>query len=213
MTLLLVVALTLAWPTFGLSLVVYFVVFVLRGVAHAQRTRLRGIFDAAMAELDSASECNPSWITHSPQTAAFIAATTSEARRQGVPLPFITRYLRMDENKDAFIKFVGLVEERGGSVREQGIAATQYLCEAWKSKDTTVAAKQHELQTLMSDMRVQFEVNSILANRIFMDDDASVTTRVEECLLIARHVASLTGHDSDKILSDALAAAFSTGKY
>lgn len=204
MPILLIAGLILAWPTFGLSLVAYFAVLFGRGYLERQHARLRHFFNEAMTALKSGKISVPSWANDRLRSAAFIETTFSEATKHGVPSSFIESYFHSEDNKAVLICFIGLVEKLGASIREQGVAATHYVCELWKSRDAVVESKMCNIRGVLSDLTVRCEMISYLNDGFIWDPRDDIAPKIEECIAIARDVCSLTGRDVEVVLTDAL---------
>lgn len=123
------VALFLAWPTAGISLLVYFGWIAVLAYLRADARKRTIQQDAAKRMLNSGKGHPPSWANNSDHVEAFLGATISEAVRKGVPRSFISAFT--SEQKTALANYVGLVEDQGASNRQQGVAAVKYICEMW----------------------------------------------------------------------------------
>lgn len=200
MTLLFVIALVLAWPTVGLSLVAYFVLVGIRAYLKGRLRHVHAVAENARREVNAGAGHPPSWANNEVTTEAFTGATFSEASRKGVPASFINTYFQEEDNKSAFVRFVGLIEASGASMREQGVAATNYVCDVWQFHKSTADAKGQRLRELLADARVQHEVSSLIQDGFMWDGDKEVAAKVEECLEIARVIRLVTGQEVDKIL-------------
>ena len=201
MIFLLVVALVLAWPTAGLSLVAYFALLFLRSYFNARIRHRRANIIRSIRELQAGKGHPPSWVNDSARSSAFIGATISEAKRRGVPQYFITNHFRSDEHKAALVCLVGLMEDKGASIREQGIAATDFLCEMWKVEEANLAMNTQRIRELLSDTSVRFAISCLFNSGYMSDEDDEVSRMVEECLEAARQIREITGEDVKDVLA------------
>ena len=200
MILLLVVALILAWPTAGLSLVAYFAILFLRNYFNARIRHRRANMISSIRELQAGKGHPPSWVNDSARSSAFIGATISEATRKGVPQSFITNHFKSDEHKAALVCLVGLMEDKGASIRDQGIAATEFLCEMWKVEEGNLAMNTQRIRELLADASVRFEISCLINSDYMSDEDDEVSRMVEECLEAARQIREITGQDVKDVM-------------
>src|SRR5690606_28586217 len=124
-----------------LSLVAYFVLVGIRAYLKGRLRRVHAVAESAKREVNAGGGHAPSWANNDVTTEAFTGATFSEGSRKGVPASFINPYFQEEENKSAFVRFVGLIEAGGASMRGQGIAATNYVCDVWQFHKSTADAK------------------------------------------------------------------------
>ena len=204
MLLLLVIALILAWPTSGLSLIAYLALVSGRAYFSTKIRKRRANTLSAIREVQAGKGHPPSWVNDSTQSSAFIGATISEATRKGVPQSFITSHFKSAENKAALLCLVGLMEDKGSSIREQGIAATDFICEIWKIQSNIVATRMRELGELLTDARVHYEISSLIEYGSMFHGDEEVAGMLDQCLEAAEEVRAITGQDPREVLSVAI---------
>lgn len=208
MVLLLIIALILAWPTTGLSLIAYFALVFLRRYLEAKIRRRRANTIMAIREVQAGKGHPPSWVNDSTRSSAFIGATISEATRKGVPRSFITNHFKSDENKAVLICLVGLMEDKGASIREQGIAATDFICEIWKIQNSDVTTKLRAIRELLEKRRALGLIKALNETDGFddLDDslfgiDKEVVESVKKCMGMAEEICSITGQDVKDVLT------------
>ena len=214
MLVLLIIALILAWPTYGLSLVAYFAILAVGAYFRARQSRLSAMAMRAMRTLQAGEGHPPSWVNNSTQSSAFIGATIGEAIRKGVPKPFIDTHFSTPENKAAFICILGLVESQGASIREQGIVATIFICETWKIQNHKVATKLLEIRELLKIRRARSVISALNKmdtwddlEGMFTGIDDEIVEVVERCHEMAKEICSITGQDVTEVLTLAVSDA------
>ena len=204
MLLLLIIALILAWPTYGFSLIAYLALVFGRTYFSTKIQKRRANTLSAIREVQAGKGHPPSWVNDSTQSSAFIGATISEATRKGVPQSFIANHFKSNENKAALLCVVGLMEDKGSSIREQGIAATDFICDVWKIQSSLVSTKMTELEVLLTDARVHYEISSLLEHGTMFHGDEEVAGMLEQCLEAADEVRAITGQTPREVLSIAI---------
>jgi hypothetical protein len=123
------VALFLAWPTAGISLLVYFGWIAVLAYLRADARNRTIQQEAAKRLLKSGKGHRPSWANNSDHVEAFLATAISGAVSKGVPRSFISALA--NEQKTALANYIGLVEDQGASNRQQLVAAIKFICEMW----------------------------------------------------------------------------------
>ena len=213
MLILLIIALILAWPTYGLSLVAYLALTAVGAYFRARQKRLITLAMRAMPTLRAGEGHPPSWASSGTQLSAFIGATIDQAIRKGVPKPFIDTHFSVPENKAAFIRTLGVIESQGASIREQGIVATIFICEIWKIQNDKIGAKMREIQELLNIGKARSSVSSL--NRIddyedleyylsgISEDSVKI---IKKCHGIAEEICSITGQNVTEVLTLAVSA-------
>lgn len=136
------VALFLAWPTAGISLLVFFGWRIARSAllayleADARKRTIQQ--DAAKRLLKAGKGHPPSWANNSDHVEAFLGATVAEAVRKGVPRSFMNALT----TRTALANYLGLVEDQGASNRQQGVAAVKFSCEMWANAQRATPASE-----------------------------------------------------------------------
>lgn len=132
MVLLFLLALFLAWPTAGLSIVAYIAFLVLRAYIKA-RTRIHfANVGNAERNLVSGKGRWPSWAGDKDQSLIFVETIQREAMRQGVPRNFLWGVLGEGNTKGLYF-FAGAMEEQGASFLEQQVGCSEKLVQMWNS--------------------------------------------------------------------------------
>jgi len=137
--LLFLVAVFLAWPTMGLSLLAYFGWLGLLAYLRADAREQAYQREAALRLLAAGEGHPPSWANNAGHIEAFIGATIAEAARKGIPRSFMRSMT--NEQKAAFINYLGLLEDQGASNRQQGVAAGKFIDALWAQAQRATRAR------------------------------------------------------------------------
>lgn len=161
MTVLFLLALLLAWPTFGLSLVAYVVFLVFRGYLKAKTRMHNANVSNAERSIVSGSRVWPSWTSNDAQAHIFMETIQKTAMHQGVPRSFLQGILAETGNTQGLYFFAGALEQDGASFLEQQVACSDKLLEMWDSTSQQgkraimakgeIAASKHVSQKLASN--------------------------------------------------------------
>lgn len=133
MVILFLVALFLAWPTAGLSIVAYIGFIVLRGYLKGKSRVHHANIRHAERAIASGSRRWPSWTKDNDKSWVFLEAIQQGAMRDGVPRSFLQGILVEQGNAEGLYFFAGALEEEGASFLEQQIACSEKLVEMWNS--------------------------------------------------------------------------------
>lgn len=132
MLILFLIALALAWPTYGLSLVGYFALVVVRAFLQAKSRRYEARQRGAGRDLLGGHPSHPpSWIMQEDRRDEFIDGVRKLTLRNGLPESFVRGLFENKRNFKILIHYVGLLEERGGSFIEQQMAASETVKKMW----------------------------------------------------------------------------------
>ena len=213
MLVLLIIALILAWPTYGLSLVAYLAFTAVGAYFRARQKRLITLAMKAMPTLQAGEGHPPSWTISGTQLSAFMGATIDQAIRRGVPKLFIDTHFSEPQNNAAFIRTLGVIESQGASIREQGIVATIFICEIWKVQNAKIGAKMREIQALLKTGKIRSSVSALnriddyeaLDDYLFGVSEDSVKI-IKKCHAIADEICSITGQNVTEVLTLAVSA-------
>lgn len=134
------VALFLAWPTAGISLLIYFGWLAVLAYLRADARNRTIQQNVALRLLSSGKGHPPSWANNSDHAEAFLGAAISEAVRKGVPRSFISALT--NEQRGALANYLGLLEDQGASNRQQGVAAVKFICGMWAHAQSASPASE-----------------------------------------------------------------------
>jgi hypothetical protein len=125
------IALALAWPTYGLSLAVYFALVFVRAFLRAKARRHDARKIGAGRDLLAGSGHRPTWFMQEDRRDEFGYAVVRLAMRNGVPESFVRGLFENKENMAFLVGYIGLLEDRGGAFIEQQMAASEFVKKLW----------------------------------------------------------------------------------
>lgn len=132
MGILFLVALVLAWPTAGISVVAYVAFAVSRNyLANKVRAHDANIH-AARRSFVSGEKRLPSWVNDNAERQIFIEVIKQKAIRDGVPEAWLMAHLRDNETFMKYVHFAGAMEHHGSSFTEQQAAVSDEISKIWK---------------------------------------------------------------------------------
>lgn len=140
MVILFLLALLLAWPTAGVSIVAYVAFAVLKGYLNAKSRIHYGNERRAEREVRSGGRHMPSWAGSNDENQIFVEVIQKGAIRKGVPQIFLRAVLG---DKDTFLSLVflaGAMEREGASFVEQQVAVSDKLVAIWEQAPAKVRA-------------------------------------------------------------------------
>ena len=132
MVILFFVALILAWPTAGLSIVVYIVILIAQAILKA-KVRMHHV-DKIRAEREIASgeKRFPSWMASREKIEEFVYSVENVAEHRGVPKLFSAQIMSNQEVQKNLMHYAGAMEAQGASFTEQQMAVVEKLIEYYK---------------------------------------------------------------------------------
>lgn len=127
MTILFFVALLLAWPTSGISILIYLALFI-GGAALRAKVRMHHADKLrADREIAAGSSRLPSWMASRDKIEEFINGVEHIAMHRGVPKLFSAITLSNGEIQTKFMQYAGAMEAQGASFIEQQMAVAEKL--------------------------------------------------------------------------------------
>lgn len=133
MLILFLLALFLAWPTFGLSLVAYVAFLFLRGYLKGKTQAHEANVRRAESTVVSGPRTWPSWTSDKAEALIFLETIQQSAIARGVPHRFLQGILAETGNTQGLYLFAGAMEREGASFLEQQAACSEKLVEMWNS--------------------------------------------------------------------------------
>lgn len=131
MTILFFVALILAWPTAGLSIVAYISLLVVRSYLQAKARMHHADKLRAQREVGSGSARLPSWMSNRDKIEEFIYGVQNAAEHYGVPKLFSAMIMNKKEVRGPLMYLAGSMEAQGASFIEQQMAVMEKLVELY----------------------------------------------------------------------------------
>ena len=131
MGILFLVALVLAWPTAGLSIVAYIIVLIIRSVMRGKARMHYANQNAAQRAIAKGAGRVPSWTCDRNKIEEFVLVIQNLAMRRGVPQLFLSGILIKDEIFTHIVHYAGAMEQQGASFNEQKMAVSDLLVGYW----------------------------------------------------------------------------------
>ncbi len=140
MVILFFVALVLAWPTAGLSIVAYIALIIIKGVLKGKSRMHHADKLRAQRSMADGQRRVPSWAGDRSKNETFIYGIQNLAMHHGVPQPFLTAALSNSETLTSLVRYAAAMEQQGSSFTEQQMAVSEKLIDMWKSQGEEYAA-------------------------------------------------------------------------
>lgn len=140
MVLLFLLAVLLAWPTAGLSIIAYVAFAVFKGYLNAKSRIHYGNERRAEREVQSGGRHVPSWAGDNDENQIFVEVIQKGAIRKGVPQSFLWAVLGDKETFQDLIFLAGAMERQGASFIEQQAAVSDKLVDIWGQAPANVRA-------------------------------------------------------------------------
>lgn len=131
LVILFLLALVLAWPTGGLSIIAFIALVAFRAYLKAKTRMHHANRLGAERSMAAGEKRLPSWCRDREKALVFLEAIQQGAMRQGVPRKFLQGVLaNLDTTNDMF-HFAGAIEHEGGSFLEQQMVIVEKLVATW----------------------------------------------------------------------------------
>lgn len=141
MVILFFVALILAWPTAGLSIVAYIVLIVAKGFFQGKERMHHADKLRAQREVSTNGARLPSWMANKDKIEVFIYTVQNVAKHNGVPKSFVESTLSDQEIARSVFQYAGAMEAQGASFIDQQRAVVEMLVEMYEIKDVVQTNK------------------------------------------------------------------------
>lgn len=138
MVILFLVALLLAWPTVGLSIVAYVAFAVFKSYLDAKSRHHDANERRAEREMRAGKEQVPTWAGDGDERHIFVNGIQKGAMRKGVPQTFLWAILSDNDTFQKLVFFAGAMEGQGSSFIEQQIAVSDKLVDMWERAPSKV---------------------------------------------------------------------------
>ena len=132
MVILFLVALFLAWPTAGLSIVAYVAFAVFKSYLTAKARHHDANTRRPAREVREGNKRVPTWAGDSDERHIFVEGIQKGAMRKGVPQTFLWAILSNNDTFQELVFFAGAMEGQGASFIEQQIAVSDRLVSMWE---------------------------------------------------------------------------------
>lgn len=156
MVILFLIALVLAWPTAGISIIAYVAFAVLRSYLAARVRSHDANIHAARKSLVADEKRVPSWAGDEDENDIFVKVIQQMAMRDGVPQAYIQNLLQDGDTFQNLVYFAGAMEHHGSSFTEQQAAVSEEIVKLWKldPDDTLAGGPQDGFTATDSDQAV-----------------------------------------------------------
>jgi len=171
MIVLFLIALFLAWPTGGLSIVAFIVFVVAKGYFKGKSRLHDANVRHAEKAINSGELYPPSWENDDSKIELFIGVVSGGATEKGVAKAFSVNLLNDPTGRKMMFWFAGALERSGASFIEQQMACIEKMVNVWKRSSADARKEMQELHlntqpTGQAPERTneQDELMSLLAN-------------------------------------------------
>lgn len=131
MTILFLLALFLAWPTYGLSIAVFGVFIVLRGYLIARANRMYANQSQAEQAVLNGARRLPTWAGNLTEIAVFKELQLKMTNRRGVSVHFVLALFADKASFDKLLFLAGAMEDLGASFNAQNVVVTDKIVAMW----------------------------------------------------------------------------------
>ncbi|SJN10825.1 hypothetical protein CZ787_04530 [Halomonas citrativorans] len=177
MVILFFVALILAWPTAGLSIVAYIVLLFARGFFQAKERMHHADKLRAHREISSGDGRLPSWIGNKDEVEVFLYAVQNVARRNGVSESFFEHSLSNERIAKSIFQYAGAMEAQGASFIDQQRAVVERLVEMQSSGVVAEHANSSSKGAQVHKLRYWLENETSWVPERQLSDDELLKTR------------------------------------
>ena len=138
MVLLFLLAVLLAWPTAGLSIITYVAFAVFKSYLDAKSRTHYANEHRAEREVRSGGKHTPSWAGSRDKNEIFIEVIQKGAKRKGVPQTFLWAALGDTDTLQNLVFLAGAMEREGAPFIEQQVVVSDKLVQIWQQAPATV---------------------------------------------------------------------------
>ncbi|MFV1567312.1 hypothetical protein [Phaeobacter sp. JH20_07] len=212
MVILFLIALVLAWPTAGISIIAYVAFAVLRNYLAARVRSHDANIHAARKSLIAGEKRVPSWAGDKDENDIFVKVIQQKAMHDGVPQAYLQNLLRDGDTFQNLVYFAGAMEHHGSSFTEQQAAVSDELVELWKvAPDDTLAGGLQEGRTAAKAQGATTEQETLQPS-VAQGDNAAQrlinSVKQKTDMIADRYPPSHDGHPdtNEIIINDAMKA-------
>ena len=159
MVILFFISLILAWPTAGLSIVAYIILFFVRAALKAraeashsggagfnpprQKEKELNVLDV-IGEALTGKNSMPSWINDERSLDQFIFDLRVMAAKRGIPKAYVFEYMRDEVTGQSILHYMSVLERKGDHPIHQKREAAQALKRDWDKLDSSQQSRYLE---------------------------------------------------------------------
>lgn len=138
MVVLFILAVLLAWPTSGLSVIAFVALAVFKSYLNAKSRIHYSNKRFAERAMSTGEQKVPSWVEDRNENEIFISVIQQRAMRKGVPQVFLQAVLADRDTLEKLVHYAGAMEHQGASFIEQQVAVADRLVEIWGNSPTEI---------------------------------------------------------------------------
>ena len=138
MVILFLLAVFLAWPTAGLSIIAYVAFAVFKSYLNTKSRIHYRNERRAEREVQSGARHVPSWAGDKGENQIFVEVIQKGAMRKGVPQTFLWAVLGDTSTFQSLVYLAGAMEREGASFVEQQVAVSDKLVQMWEQAPAKV---------------------------------------------------------------------------
>jgi hypothetical protein len=127
MRLLFWIALLLAIPTVGVSLLLYFGLYIFRAYAQGKASQHQSNIHFAAGDMMNNKGVMPTWYGDPDKLDLFLKTLRAFALSKGVSQIYVDAALKITGDDHAILKYAGALERQGSSFLEQQAACSEFL--------------------------------------------------------------------------------------
>lgn len=125
------VAFLLAWPTKGISLVIYAIIIAIKIYFDGRSMKFEIYEKKATMAVNSNLSRLPQWFENEAKLEEFTDGVIEVARTKGIPAAFSKALFNDQSNKLLLFHFAGAMESEGASFLEQQVGVTNKVVESY----------------------------------------------------------------------------------
>lgn len=127
MKLLFWIALLLAIPTVGVSLLLYFALYVFRAYVQGKASQHQSNIHFAAGDMMNDKGVMPTWYRDPNKLDVFVKTLRAYALKKGANQIYVDAALKITGDDHAILKYAGALERQGSSFVEQQAACSEFL--------------------------------------------------------------------------------------
>ena len=127
MTVLFFIAVLLAWPTYGISILVYIGLIFFMANQKAKSNIHFSNENRAIARIQNGEERFPSWVNDTNEVEIFLTTVQQLTERKGVPLAYFSAYFKQPMEHRSIFYYCGALELEGSSFIEQQVSSSELI--------------------------------------------------------------------------------------
>ncbi|MFD1090823.1 hypothetical protein [Providencia vermicola] len=135
-------SLLLAWPTYGISIILYIGIFTYLANSKDKNNFVKNKTVRNFAKNDETRY--PSWIDNENELSIFLEVVQQLSLKKGVPLLFYTSVFKNKNSKEKIFSYLMNIEKSGASFIEQQILTSEIIYNIWEEQKKVHSIKNIE---------------------------------------------------------------------